>query len=144
MTVSDRQRTEPNGAIRLLYLDPQPDVCIRALDAARDISVFLETASDLAHLGEAFRVTRPHALIVAVREEAFRLIELAHCLDRIGAAVPVLLSGRREATGDVEFRAALERFGLDVRGTVRLCERIRDFQLLILTAAKCASRLRGN
>jgi hypothetical protein len=121
---------------RILYFDTLPDACVRALDAANDLGLCLQTASETDALAETIRDFRPSVLILAMRGAESELEAHAGYLGQIGAPFPILLAGDRDVSTLQNFMAGVDGLGLDLRGTVRIGERLRDLQLILLSAAK--------
>lgn len=127
-------RSITQSATRLLYFDEQPASCMRAIDAADDIRLPIETVSDPAALKEACRTFRPSALLAVLRPGDMQARRVIAVISVAQPPIPVLVAGEMDISLDATIVADVVSLGLDVRGSVRLGESQRELQLALLCA----------
>lgn len=127
-------RTIPHAAARLLYFDPQPASCMRAIDAADDMRLPIETVSHPEALSAACRGFRPTAVLAVLHpgdELARRVVAV---LSVVRPPLPILIAGDADISLDSRIGTDVMSLGADVRGSVRLSGSLRDLQFALLCA----------
>tara|TARA_R110002110_G_scaffold2756_5_gene13431 strand:+ start:43483 stop:43836 length:354 start_codon:yes stop_codon:yes gene_type:complete len=113
---------------------------MRAIDAADDIHLSIETVSHPEALNEVCRTFNPSAVLAVLSpgdELARRVIAV---ISAAGPQIPILIAGDTDISLDETIGASAGSLGVDIRGSVRLSGSLRDLQLAQLCAI---SRLRG-
>ena len=128
----DRNSGQPDA--RVLYFDEQPVSCMRAIDAADDIHLPIQTASHPRALHDACRTFGPSAVLAVLKPGDPLALRVLAVISVVRPRIPVLVAGDVDISRDRAFRAKVKSLGLDVRGSVRLGGSLRDLQLALLCA----------
>lgn len=127
-------RNYMRSAARLLYFDERPFSCMRAIDAADDIHLPIETVSHPEALNDACRTFNPSAVLAVLRPGDELARQVIAVLSDAGPGLPILIAGDRDISLDKTMGASVASLGADVRGSVRLSGSLRDLQLAQLCA----------
>lgn len=119
---------------RLLYFDERPVSCMRAIDAADDIRLPIQTASHPEALQDACRTFLPTAILAVLQPGDLQAHQVIAVISVVSPRLPVLVAGDMDISLDETIGAKVESLGLDVRGSVRLGDNLRDLQLALLCA----------
>jgi len=119
---------------RLLYFDVEPVACMRAIDAADDLRLSIQTASHPKALHDVCRSFRPSAVLAVLHPGDVLARRVIAVMSVAGPRIPVLVAGDADISLDWVLRAKVKSLGLDVRGSVQLGESLRDLQLALLCA----------
>ncbi len=119
---------------RLLYFDEQSVACMRAIDAADDIGLPIQTASHPKALHDACRTFRPSTVLAVLPPGNTLALRVIAVMSIAAPRVPVLIAGDVDISLDRMIRTRVHSLGLDVRGSVRLGGSLRDLQLALLCA----------
>ncbi|MBT4907629.1 MAG: hypothetical protein HOK98_04315 [Rhodospirillaceae bacterium] len=130
--MSDRNSGQPDA--RLLYFDEQPVSCMRAIDAADDIRLPIQTVSHPKALHDACRTFGPTAVLAVLRPGDLLALRVIAVMSVVGPRIPLLVAGDVDISRDRALRTKVKTLGLDVRGSVRLGGSLRDLQLALLCA----------
>ncbi|MBT4771067.1 MAG: hypothetical protein HOL07_05030 [Rhodospirillaceae bacterium] len=133
-------RSTKQSAARLLYFDEQPSSCMRAIDAADDMRLPIETVSHPDALNDACRTFKPSAVLAVLHPGDMQARRVIAVISVAGPQLPVLVAGEVDISLDEAIGTDARALDLYVRGSVRLGGSLRDLQLALLCAI---SRLRG-
>ncbi len=117
---------------RLLYFDEQPASCMRAIDAADDLGLSIQTVSHPAALHAACGEFKPSAVLAVLRPEVMQALYVITVISAARPQIPILVAGDVDISLDGTVAAKVKLLGLDVRGSVRLGGSLRDLQLALL------------
>jgi hypothetical protein len=98
---------------------------MRAIDAADDIRLPIQTVSHPKAFHDACRTFGPTAVL------ALRVIAV---MSVVGPRIPLLVAGDVDISHDRALRTKVKSLGLDVRGSVRFGGSLSDLQLALLCA----------
>lgn len=121
-------------AMRLLYFDEQPASCMRAIDAADDIRLPIQTVSHPEALHDACRAFKPSAILAVLRPGDLQALRVLTVISVAGPQMPVLIAGDVDIGLDGTIGKKVKSLDLDVRGSVRIAGSLRDLQLALLCA----------
>ncbi len=107
---------------------------MRAIDAAEDLRLHIETASHPKALHDACRTFRPSAVLAVLHPGDLQALRVIAVISVAGPRIPVLVAGDMDIGLDRVLRGKVKSLGLDVRGSVQLGGSQRDLQLALLCA----------
>ncbi|MEP4379281.1 MAG: hypothetical protein ABJ215_10645 [Alphaproteobacteria bacterium] len=107
---------------------------MRAIEAADDIDLSIQTASHPEALYEACRTFGPSAVLAVLRPGDMQALRVVAVISTARPQIPVLIAGDRDISLDGTMGTKVKSLGLDVRGSVRLGASLRDLQLALLCA----------
>jgi hypothetical protein len=122
------------SAMRLLYFDEQPASCTRAIDAADDIRLPIQTVSHPEALHDACRAFKPSAVLAILRPDDLQALRVFTAISVAGSQIPVLIAGDVDIGLDGTIGKKVKSLDLDVRGSVRIGGSLRDLQFALLCA----------
>jgi len=107
---------------------------MRAIDAADDLRLAIQTVSHPAGLNDACLTFKPSAALAVLRPGDAQARRVIAEISLVRPQMPVLVAGNTDISLDETIRAKAVSLGLDVRGSVRLGGSLRDLQLALLCA----------
>ncbi|MDA0784942.1 MAG: hypothetical protein O3B37_01515 [Proteobacteria bacterium] len=122
------------SAARLLYFDVQAASCMRAIDAAADLGLSIQTVSHSVALHDACGQFKPSAVLAVLRPEERQALHVIGVISDARPQIPILIAGDVDISRDGTLGARVKSLGLDARGSVRVGGSLRDLQLALLCA----------